>query len=184
MPIQTIDLPSAEDLRSLFNYDPMTGLLTWRERFPLTHRNKIHNSRDAGKEVGTTDSWGHRQVRVEGKLRAVHRVIWKMMTGKDPIEQIDHINGKRDDNRWCNLREATALHNAWNNGGKPSNKSGHAGVFPLKTKRATSKKWRVTFGANGDRLFIGDFYTKEEAIAAYDKAFATHRDPSFRRGAT
>jgi hypothetical protein len=181
MPIQTFDLPPAEELHSLFSYDPNTGVLTWKKRFPLTHRNNIHNSRDAGKEVGATDSWGHRQVRVGGKLRAVHRIIWKMMTGSDPVEQIDHINGIRDDNRWSNLREATALHNAWNNGGKPSNKSGYPGVFAMKTKRATSKKWRVTIHAGGTRMFIGDFYTKDEAIAAYNKAFAKYRDTSFKR---
>jgi hypothetical protein len=181
MPIKTIELPGSKELHALFAYNPSTGLLTWKERYPLTHWNKVHNARDAGKEVGAIDTWGHRQVRVNGKLRAVHRVIWKMMTGKDPKEQIDHINGVPDDNRWENLREATALQNAWNNVGKPSNKSGHPGVFPTKTKRSTSKKWRVTFNTKGKRLFIGDFYTKEEAIAAYDKTFTEYRDIRFKR---
>lgn len=103
------------------------------------------------------------------------------MTGKDPVEQIDHINGVRDDNRWANLREATALQNAWNNATRCTNTSGIPCIFPLKTKRASSKKFRVTFGVKGERLFIGDFHTKEEAVAAYDKAFAEHRDVSFRR---
>ena len=181
MPIKTIELPNAKELHSLFEYDPSTGSLIWKMRYPLTHRNNLHNSRDAGKEVGATDSSGHRQVRVNRQLRAVHRVIWKMMTGKDPKEQIDHINGVRNDNRWENLREATALQNAWNNGGNPTNKSGHPGVFPMKTKRATSKKWRVTFNTKGKRLFVGDFYTKEEAIAAYNKTLAEHRDVNFKR---
>jgi hypothetical protein len=181
MPIQTFDLPAAEELHALFNYDPLTGSLTWKERPPTSRANKVHNVRDAGKEVGATDSWGHRQVRVEGKLRAVHRVIWKMKTGKDPVEQIDHINGVRDDNRWANLREATALQNAWNNATRITNTSGIPCVFPLKTKRASSKKFRVTFVVSGERLFIGDFHTKEEAVAAYDKAFAEYRDVSFKR---
>jgi hypothetical protein len=51
----------------------------------------------------------------------------------------------------------------------------------MNTKRATSKKWRVTLGLNGKRVFIGDFYTKEEAVAAYNKAFAKYRDVSFKR---
>jgi len=33
------------------------------------------------------------------------------MTGQWPKEYIDHKNRKRDDNRWCNLREATHSQN-------------------------------------------------------------------------
>ena len=103
------------------------------------------------------------------------------MTEKDAEHQIDHINGRCDDNRWINLREATAMQNAWNKPIRNSNTSGFEGVSPLPTKRSTSKKWRVMISANGERLFIGDFYTKEEAAAAYNKAFAKYRDVAFRR---
>jgi hypothetical protein len=178
---KTTDLPASEELRALFHYDPDIGVLTWKERPPTSRANKIHNSRDAGQKAGAVDTWGHRQVRVGGKLRAAHRIIWKMMTGEDAAHQIDHINGVCDDNRWANLREATALQNAWNKPLRSTNKSGAECVFPMKTKRATSKKWRVTFGINGKRIFIGDFYTKEEAIAAHSKAFAKYRDVSFKR---
>jgi hypothetical protein len=178
---QTFDLPSAEELHAIFNYDPDIGVLTWKTRPPITRANKLHNSRDAGKVAGGIDTWGHRQIRVEGKLRAAHRIIWKMMTGKDAKHQIDHINGVCDDNRWANLREATALQNAWNHTLRKSNTSGAQCISPLKTKRATSKKWRVTLGLNGKRVFVGDFYTKEEAIAAYNRAFAKYRDVSFKR---
>jgi hypothetical protein len=181
MPIRSHPLPSAEQLHSLFKYDPELGVLSWKERPPTTRANKIHNVRDAGKPVGAIDTWGHRQVRLEGKLRAVHRIIWKMMTEKDAAHQIDHINGHCDDNRWVNLREATALQNAWNKPMRNTNTSGHECVSPLNTKRETSKKWRVTIGVNGKRLFVGDFYTKEEAIAAHNKTLAKLRDPSFRR---
>jgi hypothetical protein len=184
MPIKSIELPSAEYLHSLFNYDAELGVISWKKRSPTTRANKIHNVRDAGHPVGTVDTWGHRQVRVEGKLRAAHRIIWKMMTGKDPKHQIDHINGRCDDNRWINLREATALQNAWNKPLRSTNTSGFECVLPLKTKRATSKKWRVTIGVNGKRLFVGDFHTKEEAVAAYNKAFAKLRDVTFKRTPT
>jgi hypothetical protein len=160
MPTKPIDLPPAEVLRSLFNYDPELGVLTWKERPPTTRANRVHNSRDAGQKAGAVDTWGHRQIRIEGNLRAAHRIIWKMMTGKDATHQIDHINGVCDDNRWANLREATALQNAWNHTLRKSNTSGAQCISPLNTKRATSKKWRVTLGLNGKRVFVGDFYTK------------------------
>jgi len=182
MPIQTTKLPSSKELHALFSYDPETGSLTWKPRPPTTRTNKTHNSRDAGKEVGATDSWGHRQVRVNGKLRAVHRVIWKMMTGKDPKEQIDHVNGVYDDNRWCNLREATVLQNGWNRAPNKASSTGHKCVFPMKTKRLSSKKWRVRIRVDGTIYFVGDFHELEDAIAARDTFMLSRRDPEFVRG--
>lgn len=181
MPIQTLSLPSAAELHALFHYDPETGKLTWKERPPTTRANKCHNSRDAGKEVGAADSWGHRQVRVGGKLRAVHRVIWKMMTGQDPKEQIDHINGVYDDNRWVNLREATAQQNCWNIPLGSRIKSGHANIYAMKTKRASSKKWRVIVSSAHVKKFVGDYRTIDEAIAARDLYIAESRDVTFLR---
>lgn len=184
MPIQVIPLPSADELHALFDYDPETGALTWKERPPTTRANKVHNARDAGKQVGAVDSWGHRQVRVGGRLRAAHRVIWKMMTGKDPAEQIDHINGSQDDNRWCNLREATQEQNQWNTGIRVTNTSGHRCIYPMKTKRAWAKKWRVVIGGKGGQRFIGDFHTLNEAIAARDEELIARRDHAYFRKVT
>lgn len=179
MPI--IPLPPASELHALFSYDPILGSLTWKERPPTTRANKIHNSRDAGRQVGAIDTWGHRQVRVNGRLTAVHRIIWKMMTGDDPTEQIDHISGEHDDNRWQNLREATSLENAWNKGLNRNCTSGYSCIYPMHTKRASSKKFRVLMHIDGKKRLVGDFYTIEEAKAAYDEAFASYRDIKFRR---
>lgn len=179
--IQTASLPSSEELHALFHYDPETGALTWKERPPTTRANKVHNVRDAGKEVGATDSWGHRQVRVGGRLRAVHRVIWKMMTGEDPKEQIDHVNGVYDDNRWVNLREASQFQNAWNRATNKASETGLKCIHPLRTKRASSKKWRVKMRVDGRQKLVGDYVHLEEAIAARDAFLLTCRDPEFIR---
>jgi hypothetical protein len=179
--MKTLKLPDAKELRRLFEYDPQTGSLIWKKRYPLTHRNKLHNSRDAGQPVGALDTWGHCQVRVEGKLRAAHRIIFKMMTGKDAKQQIDHINGKPGDNRWSNLREANQMQNTWNEKVRRNNTSGHPGIRPMNTKRATSKKWRVVLRSKGKSVFVGDFLTFDEAKAAYDTAFIRYRDPNFKR---
>ena len=183
MPIKSVDLPPASQLHDLFKYDPETGVLSWRERPPTTRANKCHNARDAGKPVGTLDSWGHRQVRVEGKLRAVHRIIWKMVTGEDPKEQIDHINGNMDDNRWSNLREATPLQNGWNRGPNRNNTSGFPCIYPINTIRASSKKFRLKMRYDG-KIYVKDFNTLEEARADYDSAFAVLRDSRYKRDAT
>ena len=107
------------------------------------------------------------------------------MTGNDAKEQIDHINGNMDDNRWSNLREATALQNAWNKGIRCTNTSGSPGIYPMNTKRASSKKFRVLLThKKGTKRFIGDFHTLAEAKAAYDTAFAKHRDITYKRDTT
>ena len=87
-----------ELLLSLFDYDDSTGVVIRKKTtspraikgMVITHKNKA----------------GYVQVRLKGKLWMLHRLIWCMKTGKMPVKFIDHINGEKDDNRWCNLREA------------------------------------------------------------------------------
>jgi hypothetical protein len=52
-------------------------------------------------------------VTVEGTSYAAHRLAWALMTGQQP-EIVDHINGLRHDNRFCNLRSGTYAENAKN----------------------------------------------------------------------
>lgn len=40
------------------------------------------------------DSAGHMQSRIDGVLYLAHRIIWKMMTGKDPDRLVDHRDRK------------------------------------------------------------------------------------------
>jgi hypothetical protein len=184
MPIKTAVLPPAEELHSLFKYNPETGSLIWKEReLVVTREDKIHNVRNAGRQVGALNSCGHRQVRVGGRLIVVHRIIWKMMTGNEVENQIDHINGHPDDNRWENLREAEPPQNCWNRKINSNNTSGHPCVYMLNRKRASSKKFRMKMGFRG-KMYVKDFDTVEEAKAAYETAFAICRDISFKRDTT
>lgn len=180
MPIQILPTPPIEELSALFHYDPITGILVWKMRPPINRENRTHNTKYAGKQVGALNTCGHRQVRVNGRLITAHRIIWKMMTSGDPSDQIDHINGDPDDNRWGNLRASTQLQNSWNQKTRASS-TGHSCIYPMKTKRAASKKFRVMMHVNKKRTFIGDFHTLEEAKAAYETTFANSRDPVFKR---
>lgn len=87
-----------EVLKSLLYYDPETGIFVWlvtRQRSP------------AGKEAGGYDEKGYRRICVNGTKVRAHRLAWLYMTGEWPEDQLDHINGLKDDNRFVNLREAT-----------------------------------------------------------------------------
>lgn len=96
-----------------------------------------------------------------------HRIIYRMMTGLDPgINQIDHINGVRHDNRWSNLRLVTVNENQQNVGLQKNNTSGFKGVSWHKKRQC----WhgRISVGPERDRkiISVGQHATPESAAAA------------------
>lgn len=131
-------LPSQEVLRQLLDYNPATGVLTWRERevgmFPAKTPARsaalcrLWNARYSGQEALTCLSDGYRTGAISGTNYKAHRVIWKMESGRDP-DHIDHINGDRTDNRLANLRDVTLTDNARNRKVSTANKSGIMGVY-------------------------------------------------------
>lgn len=181
MKIDRITLPDADELKALLQYDPKTGVLTWCARPPVSKVNKNFNARFSGKEAGTIESWGYRQLRVNGKLQMAHRVIWKMVKGEEPPDHLDHKDGNPSNNCWKNLRSATSVTNRWNVRPNRNNTSGFSCIYPMDTKRKTSKKFRVMMHVDGKKKLIGDYHTLTEAKAAYEAAFANHRDLSLRR---
>ncbi len=94
-----------------------------------------------------------------------HRVAWLLMTGSDPVEEIDHINGVKTDNRWENLRPANRSQNAMNQRVRSSSKSGFKGV----SWHSRVGKWRACIKAGGKHVHIGYFDNREEAAIAYNK---------------
>jgi len=105
------ELPRAE-LLARFRYDPVTGKFTYQGGLMRS------NGRRLGKKEG--DSAGflmkHGYVTLsclDGRLVTAHRVAFLFM-GQEPPPMVDHINGKRDDNRWENLRPSSASDNQLN----------------------------------------------------------------------
>lgn len=88
--------------------------------------------------------------------------MWLYVYGKWP-DQIDHVNGKKDDNRIINLRETDHSGNQCNRFVQANNTSGYKGVnFHLRWK-----KWQARIGYGKKRVHLGYFQTKEEVYAAY-----------------
>ena len=128
---------------------------------------KRWNSRYAGAEAFTTTSEdGYRTGTVGGKTYRAHRVIWLIQTGAWPADEIDHRNGKRSDNRWCNLRNATKGENQRNQRRRTDNSSGATGVRWHKR----DGKWEARLQVDGAYRHLGRFDTKEEAVRAREKA--------------
>ena len=168
-------LPTQDLLRQLFNYDPHTGVLTWKER-PLhlaTGRSensriggcKIWNKRYAGKEAGGIDQTGYRGVKIYNQTIHAHRIIWCWVHG-EWAECIDHINGNPLDNRICNLRSVTREINQRNQKLHKSNTSGRAGV----SWNRFTQKWVAQVGHRGSSIYLGSYDDFEVAVIARSAA--------------
>lgn len=153
-------------LIEVMDYDPQSGLMKWR----------VANGRRAviGAEVGTLMEKGYRRVVVDKEFYMVHHLIWLYMTQEWPQNQIDHINGRRDDNRFCNLREASGSQNAWNSKKPATNTSGYKGVSYRKDRSKTARPWMAYIRVNGRKMHLGFYRTAEEAHAAYCAAAIKH----------
>lgn len=163
---------TAELIRSLMDYDPDTGLLTWKyrppEMFPENARSSQEtlaaawNAKNAGKEACACVDDGYKHGGLfYNKLRA-HRAAWAIMTGKMPKGQIDHINGNGTDNRWENLRLVSGAENARNQKLHVTNTSGHAGVSWCRERR----KWIAYYWNGHNNIRLGQYDDVEEAAKA------------------
>lgn len=150
-------------LKECLDYDPETGVFTWRER---EDRSSQWNGRFAGKVAGYCGAKGYWKIRINDRARNAHRLVWLYMTGQFPHDQVDHINMDRADNRWCNLREATNAENNRNRRISPTNRSGRKGV----DWHRSSGKFRAQIKVDGKKIHIGIFDKIDDAASAYAAA--------------
>lgn len=170
-------LPSQEYLHECFDYNPDTGTLTWRERprhhFVNTNVYGTWNTRFAGQIAGTTlNSEGRlfRIVGIDGQPFLIHRIIFKLMTNRDP-RLIDHRNRDAMNNCWNNLREATNSQSNVNTRVRRTNRTGFKGVVRLRNDR-----YRAQIRINKKAIHLGYFSTPEAAHAVYVAAAKAYWD--------
>lgn len=161
---------TAAYVRSILDYNPETGVFTWRER-PREHflSDKswtAFKARFAGEIAGTDNPLGHLEICINGVSYKAHRLAWLIMTGEWPKDFIDHINRRRADNRFANLREATDAQNKRNTGKRRHNKSGIKGVSWNRQRQ----KWQADIQSDRKRRYLGIFDDIAEAAAAYARA--------------
>ncbi|HQS22771.1 MAG TPA: HNH endonuclease signature motif containing protein [Acidovorax defluvii] len=155
-------------LVSLLEYDPMSGLFTWRAKRAPDIK--------PGDVAGTLRSDGYTAIRIDGAKYQAHRLAWLYVFGTLPSGQIDHFNGVRSDNRIANLRIATNSENCRNRPKRADNTSGFKGV----SFEASSGKWRANAAdSEGKWRSLGRHKTPEMAHAAYEK-FTTEQHGNFK----
>jgi hypothetical protein len=123
------------------------------------------------KPVGTAwqpapNSRGYCSIKLGGKKRKLHRLIWEAFVGLIPAGyQIDHVDGCKANNDISNLRLVTA--------------KGNCRAFRRKAFGASSKyrgcswvkarkKWTASIYKNGKVHQLGVFIQEEDAAIAYN----------------
>ncbi len=154
-----------ERLKQILNYEPDSGVFTWKIVRPLSLIGEI-----AGH---TSKQTGYRLIGVDGYLFLAHRLAWLYMHGEFPRASIDHADRNRTNNSINNLREATKSQNAFNSPSRSTSKSGFKGVSWC----SKTMKWRATATINGKQKSLGRHKELSNAVSAYNKfAEENHRE--------
>lgn len=142
---------TAERLRQLVDYNPETGIFT----------RKVRNTNSGS---GWQDKAGYLYLMIDGKTYAAHRLAWLHTTGVWPTDEVDHLNGKRDDNRFENLRDTDRTVNMQNT--LTVRKNNAVGLMGVHWRKDRSR-WVASIRVEGKSTRLGAFKTPEEAAAAY-----------------
>lgn len=122
-------------LQSILNYDPETGVFTW----------KI--SKSGNKGIDSIAGYLHKKnkyyyICIDYKHYKLHRLAW-LYTYNELPKVIDHINGDSLDNRISNLRKCTFQENMYNQKLRIDNSTGVKGI-----RLSSHGKWRVVITSN------------------------------------
>ncbi len=164
------DLTYSEVSR-LLRADFDTGKLFWLPRTPDLFTNQDRddehacnnwNAAHAGQEAFTAlDGYGYLHGRIFDRPYKAHRIIWLLHTGDWPVMHLDHINGKRSDNRVVNLRAVTRTENMMNQRIRSDNVSGVIGVCWDQARA----KWMAFISTGHKRKNLGRFDDLDDAVA-------------------
>ena len=156
-------------LKELFKYSKESGV--------FTRLVSLGNTR-SGSVAGHKNADGYLDIVIDKKTYKAHRLAWLYETGRLPKDEIDHIDRVRDNNIFCNLREATRQENVRNNGLREVNTSGFTGIH----WRSDSSQWRARINHNGGRVNLGSFDRLSDAVLERLKAeqrygYTTNNEP-------
>jgi hypothetical protein len=155
-----------ERLWDVLSYAPETGIFLWKSRDGGDRHTKRWNRKYAGEVAGHVSKRGYRIISIDGLNHRAPRLARLFITGEHPKAEVDHISRERANDKYDNLRPASQVQNQMNRMAQRNNKLGIKGVYWYKGKYA------ATISDGEKRRHLGRFSTKQEAIAAYNKAAA------------
>jgi len=145
-----------EYIKNIIEYDPESGNFWWLQE---------KQGRDLNVPAGTETAAGYRIISIDGKGYAAHRLAFLFMEGAFPPAYVDHKDGNPRNNKWDNLRHASAKQNAQNKRRKYNSFTGMKGVI----KNHVTNLWEVRIDIDGKRVSEGPFYSYQKACKRYDE---------------
>lgn len=160
MPLKMTSLPSAERVRELLDYDPETGIFTWK-----VTRGRLAK---AGGVAGSSHYSGYVHIKVDDTRYSAHRLAWLHHYGEDPgALQINHLDSCRSNNAIANLELVTSRENIQHSSKHGVKQNG----LPLGTYlRQATQKYQATIKVGGKSYNLGSYNDPTLAAAAYAAA--------------
>ena len=131
-----------------WTYNPETGEI-------FNSRGKVCNNTNVAGYVQCLFNIYRNGKRVKCYVLYGHHFAWFWVNGNVDINEIDHLNRNKADNRICNLRNVTHQVNVWN--------SKRKGYYFNKAQ----KKYQAYIGLNYKQKYLGLYDTPAEARQAY-----------------
>lgn len=152
---------SIEEFYKYVSYNPQTGEFT---RIAI-YNNDSRLFKNIGKVIGNPSSSGYLEISVGNSKFSAHKLAWYFTYGEVPDENIDHIDGNKQNNRIDNLRLFTPLENMRNRGTNKNNTTGYNGVY-----LTSSGKYRARIKIKGKLIGLGTFVNFDDAVKARKEA--------------
>ena len=147
---------TAEYLRSILDYNPETGVFTWKAGRRWVKKGTI---------AGSPNTSGYMRIVVDGREYKAHRLAWFFYYGEWPKGHLDHKDRDPANNAISNLRECTPRENQ-HNSTKCWGSSKYQGVSWQKSRN----KWKAQIRVNNKLLHLGVFDDELEAANVYREA--------------
>lgn len=147
-------------VREVLSYDPLTGVFIWKHRCNVNRR---WNTKNAGKVAGSAHNGGYIHIAIDGRKYLSHYLAWLFMMGEHPTAIVDHRNLDKRDNRFENLRMASAAESSANISTRKNSKSGFRGVYWLSSRN----RWIAQIHKDKIGYRIGSFKDRHKAAEAY-----------------
>ena len=152
-------LPTQERLKQIIDYDPETGIFTWKFRTDVSGG---WNANFAGKPAGTRLETSI-VIFIDSEPYGAHRLAWVYVNGGslERTTYVDHINCDCYDNRIANLRLATHGQNCTNS------RLRRGKGLPKGVSFQRNGKYRARIGVDKSVVYLGTYSTAEDAHSAY-----------------
>lgn len=167
--MKTKEYPSQEYLKECLDYNPETGVFTWKVR-PRHHFkndgafkmwNRRYSNKVAGRTLKNSVGKSYRLISLCDIKYYSHRLAIIIQDGSiDDSIDVDHIDGNGTNNSYDNLRVVSRSQNARNHKRQANNTSGCVGVHWASRERL----WQARIHEGGKCISLGYFSNFEDAV--------------------